>query len=375
LGPTEGEIVVSRHPLIERAAQREVRQAKGFREAAAGLTGEILAAEYAAEREGAPHRSAAGKKHFVAPNKRLLGERRPARDSEHAAVALVGDFESRGQGLALPDDAGILEPIHAGCILKSAPADRQKGAEDPNFGIDRVDLLAVGPEDRLAVVVMRFLAPEAGRVGTGDTPLRVLLEGLAHVAVAEANRDALVAECAGRSSRSIRDLPPALVLLGSPRYWQLCRKREAQKGAAWIKEIERLIRELREQIDVPVLPLSLRLKGDPGWSYDSGAPVLEAPPRLDPAWEPGAGRLRPKPRARPRARSQEPQEVLVEADLSRPVRSYALTELYSAGDRIQHPTLGLGVVQGVAGAGKIRVLFDEKKSVLVHDRPGTGGAA
>ena len=50
------------------------------------------------------------------------------------------------------------------------------------------------------------------------------------------------------------------------------------------------------------------------------------------------------------------------------MRNYGINEFYTAGDRIEHPTLGLGVVQGIAGTGKIRVHFDEKKSVLVHDR-------
>ena len=66
--------------------------------------------------------------------------------------------------------------------------------------------------------------------------------------------------------------------------------------------------------------------------------------------------------------------VLVEADLSRPIRSYALNESYGSGDRIDHPTLGLGVVQGVAGNGKISVLFGEKKSLLVHERPARAGS-
>jgi hypothetical protein len=59
---------------------------------------------------------------------------------------------------------------------------------------------------------------------------------------------------------------------------------------------------------------------------------------------------------------------IVEPDLSRPVRAYALTESYEAGDRIAHPKLGDGVVQGTAGPGKIRVRFDDKSSLLVHER-------
>ena len=61
-------------------------------------------------------------------------------------------------------------------------------------------------------------------------------------------------------------------------------------------------------------------------------------------------------------------EEIVEADLSRPARVYAVSDQYLAGDRISHPILGEGVVQGLAGDGKIRVRFDESEKVLVHER-------
>jgi hypothetical protein len=64
----------------------------------------------------------------------------------------------------------------------------------------------------------------------------------------------------------------------------------------------------------------------------------------------------------------DPADVPVEPDLSRPVRDYAISGSFSSGDRIDHPTLGLGVVQGGAGNGKIFVLFGEKRSLLVHER-------
>jgi hypothetical protein len=80
---------------------------------------------------------------------------------------------------------------------------------------------------------------------------------------------------------------------------------------------------------------------------------------------------KPKEKQRPKAQAGDVDEV-VEADLSRPIRAYQLTESYSAGDRIAHPTLGTGVVQGSGGAGKVRVLFDEKKALLVHERPAPG---
>ena len=95
--------------------------------------------------------------------------------------------------------------------------------------------------------------------------------------------------------------------------------------------------------------------------YDAGSSTISCV-----TWEPGAGKIKPKPRPRPRPSA--PIEQIIEPDLSREPRSYALTESYSAGDRIAHPTLGTGVVQGEVGPGKIQVLFGEKKSLLVHER-------
>jgi len=60
---------------------------------------------------------------------------------------------------------------------------------------------------------------------------------------------------------------------------------------------------------------------------------------------------------------------LVEADISRPPRGYRITDSYEPGDRIEHTTLGDGVVQNVAGRGKIAVLFGEETKLLIHERP------
>ena len=64
----------------------------------------------------------------------------------------------------------------------------------------------------------------------------------------------------------------------------------------------------------------------------------------------------------------DPARLQLQQSRLGPVRAYLLTESYSAGDRISHPTLGTGVIQGSGGVGKVRVLFDEKKVVLVHER-------
>src|SRR5215471_6180629 len=49
----------------------------------------------------------------------------------------------------------------------------------------------------------------------------------------------------------------------------------------------------------------------------------------------------------------EPPAPMVAPDLARPVRRYAASEAFSAGDRVQHATFGLGVVQSSPGPGKI----------------------
>ena len=88
--------------------------------------------------------------------------------------------------------------------------------------------------------------------------------------------------------------------------------------------------------------------------------------RLSTAWESTAGRIKPKAKRRAKSSSGEPE--IVDADPSRPPRSYRATDAFMAGDTIDHPTLGRGVVQGLAGPTKINVLFEGVKRVLVHGR-------
>ncbi len=348
------------HPLVALANDKAVRQAAEFRDAAAQLTPERLAETYAAERSAAPSVHGAGRTYFVDRSGKPATERRKNRDEEHLGAALV---RSSGEaGFELPDAAGRLRLLDYQVRAKIGPVD-----EPATKGISRFDLLGIGSGDRLAVIQMRYLEPAATRCHIGDTPLRVLLEGLTYCAIAEANRAALTQEIALRFGRNVAAEPPLLVVLASTRYWELCRKRSTQKGAPWIRELERIAAEAPAAIGVAVQYLALRLDGSPGWSYGDEGPVLSGHARLLPAWEPSAGRVKPKPKPRPRVRT-EPIEQIVEADPSRPVRSYSLSDSYRAGDRIAHPKLGTGVVQGVAGPGKIRVRFDERQTVLVHER-------
>ena len=119
--------------------------------------------------------------------------------------------------------------------------------------------------------------------------------------------------------------------------------------------------------------LRLRLEGDPGWIYDEQGARLNGARASERSWEPGAGRVRPRPRPRPKA--TEPVPLVVEADLS-PVRVRAYgpaRELRTPGDRIEHPTLGLGVVTK-SFPGKVEVRFGEATSRLVAGRPLSRGA-
>jgi hypothetical protein len=61
-------------------------------------------------------------------------------------------------------------------------------------------------------------------------------------------------------------------------------------------------------------------------------------------------------------------ELIVEADFSRPPRAFDPRESYQAGDRLLHASFGEGVVQAVTGRTKIRVHFGSGAKLLVHAR-------
>jgi len=353
---------VSPHPLIERARDREVRQANRFRDAAEKLGADALRKEWDEEVASAPRRQPAGKRYLV-PRKRPPARLGDAQDQ--LGLALLRHAGDPARALALPDGSAV-QLVGWRVPLRAAAPDA-KQPEDPNRGVGELDLLGVSETGRLAVFALAHVEPDATRAGTGETPLRALLEGLSAAAIAWANRDALREEIAAGFAREVGDEPPLFALLGAPRYWELCRRRTAQRGAAWIYQMDRLAREIEGGLGVRVLYLALEpvvraLDGE-GW------PALAAPPRIAPAWDEFAGRVRPKPPPRPKPR-KEPEETIVAGDPTRPVRSYAMSERYQAGDRVAHPRFGEGVVQGPAGPGKIKVRFEGQPRVLVHERVG-----
>ena len=156
-----------------------MRQSAAFRDAAARLTGESLRAAYEGEKASAPRLADAGKQYFIKRSGKPPAERRKTRDIEHLGSALMRWCAEREKGLALPDDADVLDLLDYHVRAKPGRAD-----EPETKGITRFDALGVLSGGRLAVVHMRYLEPSATRCGVGDTPLRVLLEGLAYTAIA-----------------------------------------------------------------------------------------------------------------------------------------------------------------------------------------------
>jgi len=59
-----------------------------------------------------------------------------------------------------------------------------------------------------------------------------------------------------------------------------------------------------------------------------------------------------------------PEVKIVEADLSKPPRPYKASESFEPGERVDHVKFGQGIVQGTAGAGKMRVLFETEIKLL-----------
>ena len=376
---------MSLHPIIDLVNDRDVKQAKGFRAAAEKLTGVLLEADYQTEAASCPKRSEESLTHLNVRVGRKAKQRQNNRDEKHLSEAIARAAQAaravEGTGLTLEMPTGETLTIVDHCVpIKTAAADKDKGDTDPNSGVDDLPLLAVIGEDRIAVAVLKFLEPDATRSGAGDTPLRLFLQGLAHAASVDANRAALCAEILETTGKTIGEEAPAVILAASPRYWELCRKREAQKGAGWIRELERIAREIGETIGTEVIFVGLTtdatpgvaatddteaVEGTVGWEYDDDGAKLTGDVSLDKAWESGAGKLKPKPKPK----KVDPADVIVEADMSKPLLTYGIRESYERGDRINHKNLGEGVVQGVVGRGKIAVMFGEEKKLLIHERP------
>ncbi len=84
----------------------------------------------------------------------------------------------------------------------------------------------------------------------------------------------------------------------------------------------------------------------------------------------GAGAKKPV-RTSP-ARKDEP---LIEPDMDLPVRSYAMSETYQSGERIEHPKFGQGVVESFPAADKMNVFFEDGRRTLAFARLPSAASA
>jgi hypothetical protein len=65
-----------------------------------------------------------------------------------------------------------------------------------------------------------------------------------------------------------------------------------------------------------------------------------------------------------RARKPSPVPAIPTFDPAKPARPYAGSASYAVGERIAHPSFGVGVVAGSPGAGKVEVIFPTGVRVL-----------
>ncbi len=82
-----------------------------------------------------------------------------------------------------------------------------------------------------------------------------------------------------------------------------------------------------------------------------------------------SGKPRPAPkRAKKPTATWAPDQSTIEPVMSRPIRSYSLADIYRLGDRIQHRTFGLGVVDEILGPHKIQVFFPMGHRIMVQSQ-------
>jgi hypothetical protein len=87
----------------------------------------------------------------------------------------------------------------------------------------------------------------------------------------------------------------------------------------------------------------------------------EAPEPGRPA---GGARASASTRSAARSRRLSPVPAIPAFDPSKPARPYAASASYTLGERIAHPTFGVGVVAGSPGAGKVDLIFPASPRLL-----------
>ena len=135
---------MSIHPLITLATDRQVKQAKGFRTAAADLSGQSLEPLYKAEVAGAPKRHEQEKKYLGQKTIRTPSARQNGKDDKHYCLAAANLARAGSLTAKLPNGTELL--IIDGLVpLRTAAPDKSRGDEDPNKGVEDMGLLALLP--------------------------------------------------------------------------------------------------------------------------------------------------------------------------------------------------------------------------------------
>jgi hypothetical protein len=67
----------------------------------------------------------------------------------------------------------------------------------------------------------------------------------------------------------------------------------------------------------------------------------------------------------------EPTGPEVEPDMSKPIRTYSIRELFEPGERVDHPKFGVGVVEKSPAPGKIAVYFPSGRKFLAQAKPAS----
>lgn len=68
---------------------------------------------------------------------------------------------------------------------------------------------------------------------------------------------------------------------------------------------------------------------------------------------------------------QKIEQPIVEPDLSKPIRPYSIRDTFAPGERIDHPTFGIGVVEVSSEPGKMTVFFPQGQKILAQAKPSS----
>lgn len=337
------------HPLLELASREDVADVNEFCRVAGTLMGEKLAEAYRAEMTDAPSLAPESAKFFVGHDGKVAKPEKAKFDRDHLAMALWNHYRQNGTRIGLPDGTEV-ELLDYNVAFVSP--------KDKDAKLRKFDLLGLAEDGRVVVIALRYMAKKSTK---GDTPLQLLLEGLAACAVAQAKQDALQTELSETFQRDVSTDPPLLMLAANSRYWDLYRRRAAKAAGPWLEELERIGKEIEASVGVAVRFVNLDLSGDPSWELRDAAPTLLAKPRIHSA-------LKEKAKSRAKAGAAV-AAAIVAANPERPARAYSMRETYQPGDVVEHPTLGKGVVQSVIGPLKVEILFGAERRILVQGKP------